>query len=107
MKLRSWFKKTPTGALLWQFLIGFIGGVIFLLGLFFLIAPGPGILVIFLGLGILATEFAWARRAVLKAKKVAATAKSKTNLPAWAKFLPIILIVALGIVGIWLYLNYK
>ncbi len=107
MKLRNWFKKTPNGALLWQLLIGFFGGVVFLLGLFFLIAPGPGLLVIFLGLGILATEFTWARRAVVKAKKVAATAKSNTLFPSWAKYLPIILILALGIVGIWLYLNYK
>lgn len=107
MTVRDWFKKTPTGVLLWQLLIGFIGGIVFLLGLFFLVAPGPGFLVIFLGLGILATEFTWARRAVVKAKEIAATAKSKTILPAWAKYLPILLILALGIVGIGLYLSYK
>ena len=27
-----------------------------------LVTPGPGILVIFLGLGLLAAEFVWARR---------------------------------------------
>ncbi len=33
-----------------------------LLGLFLVPFPGPGWLVVFVGLGILATEFAWAER---------------------------------------------
>jgi uncharacterized protein (TIGR02611 family) len=41
----------------------FLAGVIvLLLGIVMLIAPGPGVLTIALGLGILATEFIWARR---------------------------------------------
>jgi tellurite resistance protein TerC len=31
-------------------------------GVIMLVTPGPGILVIFLGLGLLAAEFVWARR---------------------------------------------
>ena len=43
--------------------IALIGGTVLLLGLAMLILPGPGVLVIAAGLGILATEFLWARRA--------------------------------------------
>lgn len=39
------------------------GGVLLLLvGAALLVLPGPGLLVIALGIGVLATEFRWARR---------------------------------------------
>jgi tellurite resistance protein TerC len=38
-----------------------IGGTVLLIGLVMIVAPGPSVLVIPLGLGILATEFVWAR----------------------------------------------
>jgi len=42
-------------------------GITFLLaGLALLILPGPGILIIVLGLAVLATEFIWARRILKK-----------------------------------------
>lgn len=41
----------------------FVAGiVVLLLGIMMLVAPGPGILTVVLGLGILAMEFVWARR---------------------------------------------
>jgi uncharacterized protein (TIGR02611 family) len=41
----------------------FVAGIaVLLLGIVMLVAPGPGILTTALGLGILATEFIWARR---------------------------------------------
>ena len=39
-----------------------IGGTIALLGAIMMVAPGPGVAVTAVGLGILAIEFAWARR---------------------------------------------
>lgn len=39
-----------------------IGATIALLGVLMLVTPGPGLLGIALGLGILALEYAWARR---------------------------------------------
>ena len=39
-----------------------LGTAIVLLGLVLVPFPGPGWLIVFLGLGILATEFAWAER---------------------------------------------
>jgi tellurite resistance protein TerC len=38
------------------------GFTLLLAGVIMLVTPGPGILVIFLGLGLLAAEFVWARR---------------------------------------------
>lgn len=38
------------------------GFTLLLAGVVMLITPGPGMLVIFLGLGLLAAEFVWARR---------------------------------------------
>jgi uncharacterized protein (TIGR02611 family) len=41
--------------------IGVIGGTVVLAGVIMLVTPGPGLLVIPIGLAILALEFAWAR----------------------------------------------
>jgi len=42
-------------------MIAFIGGFVVLVGLVLIPYPGPGWLIVFGGLAILATEFAWAR----------------------------------------------
>jgi len=41
--------------------IALLGGTVILVGAAMLVLPGPGILVILFGLGILGVEFAWAR----------------------------------------------
>ena len=38
-----------------------IGGILILIGIFFLVFPGPGIPFIIAGLAVLASEFAWAQ----------------------------------------------
>lgn len=38
-------------------------------------------------LGILATEFAWASRAIHKTKSIAASAAEKVGIPLWMKYL--------------------
>jgi tellurite resistance protein TerC len=55
----------PPGARRW--LIGIVGGTILLIGLALVILPGPAFIVIPLGLAILASEFAWAKRYLDKA----------------------------------------
>ena len=39
-----------------------IGGLLLLAGVAMMVLPGPGLLVLAAGLGLLGTEFAWARR---------------------------------------------
>ena len=86
MNLRTWVKKTPAGRLFWRVFIGVLGGGITVLGGIALIGPGPGVLVVLAGLGILATEFAWAGRAMEKTKSIAKSAAEKTGLPLWVKY---------------------
>jgi len=52
-------------------LVGIVGGLVTLIGVVALVGPGPGCLIVFTGLGILATEFAWAARALAHAKGIA------------------------------------
>lgn len=42
--------------------IGIVGGLVLLVGVIAIPYPGPGWLIVFTGLAILATEFAWAQR---------------------------------------------
>lgn len=44
-----------------RLVIGVIGSTVLLIGLAMLVLPGPAVIVIPAGLGILATEFVWAR----------------------------------------------
>ncbi|HXH64148.1 MAG TPA: PGPGW domain-containing protein [Mariprofundaceae bacterium] len=44
-----------------RIVVAVIGGTLVLLGIVMLVTPGPGILTILAGLGILALEFYWAR----------------------------------------------
>jgi uncharacterized protein (TIGR02611 family) len=49
----------------------FVAGiVVLLLGIAMLVAPGPGILTVALGLGILAMEFVWARRLLKRLRRL-------------------------------------
>lgn len=57
--------------------IAVVGGLLVIAGIALLVLPGPGWLVIFLGLGILATEFVWAERLLNRAKEKAQQAKNK------------------------------
>jgi tellurite resistance protein TerC len=42
--------------------VAVVGSTVLLLGIAMIVLPGPAVLVIPLGLGVLAIEFAWARR---------------------------------------------
>jgi tellurite resistance protein TerC len=47
-----------------KILIALIGTTVLLIGVALIVLPGPAFIVIPLGLGILATEFIWARRVI-------------------------------------------
>jgi tellurite resistance protein TerC len=44
-----------------KILVGIMGGTVLLIGIAMIVLPGPAVLVIPIGLGILATEYTWAR----------------------------------------------
>jgi tellurite resistance protein TerC len=62
-----------------KLIIAVIGLTILLLGVAMVVLPGPAFIVIPVGLGILATEFAWARRAVRRARVMIAKARGRES----------------------------
>ena len=86
MAFRDRMKRNPYGSLVWRIFIGAIGGLTTFIGVIMLVAPGPGVLVLLTGLGILATEFAWASSALLKTREMAKSASDRVGLPLWAKY---------------------
>jgi hypothetical protein len=103
MNLRTWIRKTPAGRLAWRLFIGFIGGGITVFGAVLLVAPGPGVLVLLAGLGILATEFAWAGRLMMETKRMANKAAERTGLKPWVKYFLISGGAILSIITIFIY----
>ena len=87
MNFRQQIKSNPYGSVVWRVFIGVIGGLITIIGTIFLFAPGPGLLVLLAGLGILATEYAWAANAIRKTKSIAQTTSEKFRIPLWVKYL--------------------
>jgi tellurite resistance protein TerC len=51
-----------------RLVIAIVGSTVLLIGVAMIVLPGPAIVVIPVGLGILATEFAWARRILNRIK---------------------------------------
>ena len=103
MKLLDWIRKTPGGRLAWRVFIGVIGGGITVFGAILLVAPGPGILVLLAGLGILATEFAWAGRIMMRTKEMASKAAERTGMKPWVKYFLVAGGAVVSIVAILIY----
>jgi uncharacterized protein (TIGR02611 family) len=61
----------------WRIGVFTVGAAVLGAGLIMIITPGPGWAAIFIGLAILATEFAWAQRVLSGAKRAAERAKDK------------------------------
>ena len=60
--VRERVRSTPGGRLAWRIGVTVIGVVMIVGGIVLLPLPGPGWLIIFGGLGVMATEFEWAAR---------------------------------------------
>ncbi|HEX5856906.1 MAG TPA: TIGR02611 family protein [Microbacterium sp.] len=61
-RLRARMSQHPALERGYRIVVGVLGGALALVGLLLVPLPGPGWLVVFLGLAILGTEFHWARR---------------------------------------------
>jgi uncharacterized protein (TIGR02611 family) len=53
----------------YRIVVGVVGLAVFAVGILAIPYPGPGWAIVFIGLGILATEFDWARRLLAYAKE--------------------------------------
>ena len=66
----------------------FFGFIVVLAGVAMLVLPGPGLLVIAIGLGILALEFAWAERLLERAvDRLEDAADQVREAPRWQQLL--------------------
>ena len=83
---REWHDAIPLAPIkvVWQFMarngrrigVTIAGFAVLLAGVALLVLPGPGWLLIFIGLGILSTEYVWAQRMLHVAKRKAEEAKN-------------------------------
>ena len=69
-RLRRWLAPLPRPLRRIPVLV--IGSTVLMAGVLMLVLPGPGILVIIVGLAILAIEFAWAEALLTQARERAA-----------------------------------
>ncbi|MGI5163189.1 PGPGW domain-containing protein [Spirillospora sp. CA-253888] len=76
-RFRERVRRNPMLNTAWRLGVFTVGVTVLAGGLVMMVAPGPGILGIIVGLAILATEFAWAQRALHHAKQAAERAKEK------------------------------
>jgi ABC-type Na+ efflux pump permease subunit len=67
---RLWAAFKAVAAPLRKLIVAVIGGTILLIGVALIVLPGPAFIVIPIGLAILATEFAWAQKALARAKSM-------------------------------------
>ncbi len=85
------------------------GWLIVLAGLAMLFLPGPGWAAIFVGLAVLATEYAWAHRLLGSAKERAQRAKERAMDPARRRQMTVLgIAVALAAAGVayWYVASY-
>lgn len=66
---RAQVRALPGGAWTVRIVVTTAGVAVIALGIVLLPLPGPGWLIIFSGLGILATEYAWAARLLQRARR--------------------------------------
>ncbi len=71
----SWIKVVR------RVIISVVGVTVLLIGVALLVLPGPAFIVIPIGLAILATEYAWARRWLKKVRRMASNVVSSRERP--------------------------
>jgi uncharacterized protein (TIGR02611 family) len=103
--LRERVRSMPGGAMVWRVGITLVGVAIIAAGILLLPLPGPGWLIIFGGLGVLATEYEWAARLLRRARRsVGRWSHWTADQGLWVRIavgLPGLLFLAAAIVGWW------
>jgi len=94
LRFREYIRRNALLNTTWRIGVFTVGVTVLVGGLIMMIAPGPGILGIIVGLAILATEFAWAQRALHRAKQAAEKAKEKALDPRTKRRNTILAVIA-------------
>jgi uncharacterized protein (TIGR02611 family) len=106
--IRERVRSTRGGRVAWRIAVGVLGTAIIAAGIVLLPLPGPGWLIIFGGLGLLATEFEWAARLLRFARqKVSAwtdrVATQSRPVQALIGLAGLVLLAALAAAAWWYY----
>ncbi|WP_104193736.1 TIGR02611 family protein [Cryobacterium sp. M25] len=70
---RAWVDQHPRLRWLYRTVVGVLGSTVAVIGLILVPLPGPGWLVVFLGIAILGTEFPTAHRIAVALKRILTT----------------------------------
>ena len=92
--IRARARSTPVGRLLWRIGVTVLGVLVVAIGILLLPLPGPGWVIIFGGLGILATEYAWAARLLRFARNLV------TRTGSWIKARGLFLQIVFGVLSV-------
>jgi uncharacterized protein (TIGR02611 family) len=103
--LRERVRSMPGGAMVWRVGVTLVGVAIIAAGILLLPLPGPGWLIIFGGLGVLATEYEWAARLLRRARRfVGRWSRWTADQGLWVRIavgLAGLLFLAAAIIGWW------
>ncbi|TDD13416.1 TIGR02611 family protein [Nonomuraea diastatica] len=99
-------RSTRTGALTLKIVVGAIGTVMVVGGLIMVPFPGPGWLVVFAGLAVLATEFHWAHKLLEFGKRVLHAWTEWYKRQGWTVRI-VVLAVTLAAAGAIVYLGLR
>ncbi|GAA3119798.1 TIGR02611 family protein [Streptosporangium carneum] len=104
--IQSWLdgiRSTQAGRLTLKIVIGVIGAVLVVAGLIMVPFPGPGWLVVFAGLAVLATEFHWAHRLLEFGKRTLAGWTAWLGRQGWPVKILVVLVAAAAALAIVYY----
>ncbi|MET8049587.1 MULTISPECIES: TIGR02611 family protein [unclassified Streptosporangium] len=96
-------RSTRTGRLTLKIVIGTIGAVLVIGGLIMVPFPGPGWLVVFAGLAVLATEFHWAHRLLEFGKRTLSAWTAWLGRQGWSVKILVVLVAAVTATAIVYY----
>lgn len=106
--IRKRARSSRVGLIVWRGLVIVVATLVILFGVVLLVIPGPGWLVIFAGLAILATEFDWAARLLRFARtQVARWTRWVMTRGRWLQVAlgaaGLIVLAAVAAAGWWIY----
>ncbi len=102
---RAQVHRLPAGVIVWRVGVALLGLVIVVGGVILLPLPGPGWLIIFLGIGVWATEFTWASRLLSRVRTFVSYWTSwVSSQPRWRQYL--VGIIGFAIVAVFVILGW-
>lgn len=103
---RRKIRANPRKAMFYRIGVGIVGGLLIILAPLTGWLPGPGGIPLFIaGLAVLASEFEWAQRLLLRVKEwVRRLTQWTVRQPGWLKALGTLLLMACVLVVVWGYL---